>query len=549
MIKKEKNIIFSNIMLPLSISIVLTYVNYIWIENNLLHIPPSWDQSFYIFLSLSEYDLLGNGDISGFFSFLLNKAPWAAPLVPVTTVPFYFIFGPEIKYAYLVNFLYLFILLSSVFSITKRLSNTKTALLSIFICATFPAFIVFPRDFLYEFPLASTIALSYLFLLKSNSFENRRNSIFFGVFMAASILIKTMGVVFFVFPVLYALIYFIKGDSRIRRNILYSILIFAAIALIYYLPNYKTIFGYLLHFGFGKGSEPYIKGTSSLFSIDNWMLYFKFITARDISIFYLIIFILSLGFFFSRKKQKLSKEYFIVLLWFIAGYLLLSICPNKEERFAFPILPPIAVLMAIHLSKFETKPIKYFLVLLVFIIGIANYAYHTISVRCNYETISAGKYQLFQPVHHTYFFQQDTNIDRNKNWDPTEMVVYMDKFYQKKDEEIRLLVGVDHHFMNYGIMELYTKLGKIKGILRHKFTVLSVSYSTLRENKIKEVMNDCHFIIVKTGFLGPDFSNKNNKKIQSLLKGSSPLRKFDMIDGTEFYIFAGGKFKSAGDRP
>ena len=162
----KKNI-FPIIAILLAFSILLTVVNYFWISNNLSHLPPPWDQSAYIYMGLHEYEALSNGNIRQFIDIVLKQAPNLAPLFPVTTIPFFALFGLDLYTAYLVNSIYLFILFLSVFFIAERMAGRTAAILPVFTVATFPAVIAFSRDYLFEFPLAAMTALSYLFFHKS----------------------------------------------------------------------------------------------------------------------------------------------------------------------------------------------------------------------------------------------------------------------------------------------------------------------------------------------------------------------------------------------
>lgn len=186
-------------------SLLLTFMNYLWINKNLANVPPPWDAAAYMNLSLNDYDVLRGGDLLQGIKTVLKQAPSQAPLFPLTSTPFYMLFGPDITIAYLTNFIYLFILFSSVYFITEGLAGKKAGFLSFFLVATFPAVIAYSRDYLFEFPLAAMVALSYLFFIKSDLFQNKKYSVLFGLSAGLSVLTKTMGMVFFVMPFFYAI--------------------------------------------------------------------------------------------------------------------------------------------------------------------------------------------------------------------------------------------------------------------------------------------------------------------------------------------------------
>ena len=468
--KINKNYTLHIVAILLLFSIFLTAVNYFWIKNNLSHLPPPWDQSAYIALSINDYDALRSGQLLKFVKIVQNQAPTLAPLFPITTAPLYFLFGVDRHVAYIANGIYLFILFLSVFFITERLAGKKAAVLSIFLVATFPAIIVYPRDYLFEFPSASLIALSYLFFLKSESFKDLRHSILFGIVAGLSVLTKTMGMVFLVMPFLYAIYMFVKNkDSRVvRNNILMSFLAVFLVASTYYIPNFKHIFGYLFYFGFGKGSENYNSGVISLLSVRNWMIYLQSIVINGVSVGYAAIFIVSGLVFVLSKNKKISRDYLVVWLWFVCGYILLSLPQNKSgERFALPIIPPLAIIMAVHLIKISVRPLKYLFIILALATGLSNYTYQTASQRCHYERFIFKGIPFLVPVHLTCTMQDEVNISHDKNWDPMPILQYMDGL--QPEETIYVLFGFDHNFLNPNIMTLYSTLGNHEGILRSKF--------------------------------------------------------------------------------
>jgi hypothetical protein len=95
-------------------SSLLIWINYIWIERSLSHIPPPWDTAWYIYMGLNDYDSLLNGGFLRFMKTFLQQSPTLAPLFPATAIPFFILFGPDMNFACLVNGIYLFILLLSV---------------------------------------------------------------------------------------------------------------------------------------------------------------------------------------------------------------------------------------------------------------------------------------------------------------------------------------------------------------------------------------------------------------------------------------------------
>jgi 4-amino-4-deoxy-L-arabinose transferase-like glycosyltransferase len=527
-----------NIALLFLISAFLTVVNYFWIKYNLSHLPPPWDQSAYIYMSLNEYEILRQGDIIQFVKTVMTQAPHIAPLFPITVIPFFMLFGVSIQTAYLVNGLYIFILLVSVFFAAEKIAGKKAAFLSVFLVSTFPAVIAYSRDFLLEFPLAALTALSYLFFLKSDSFEGRKHSILFGICAGLAVLTKTMGIVFFVMPFFYGIYVFLRTSREIRKNIIYACLAAFCVISVYYIPNFKQIFGYLFYYGMGAGSQNYDQGVSSIYSLKYWTVYFENIAFRGISICYLFLFIAStVAILFSRKK-KLSREYWMLWLWFICGYVLLSIPRNKGfEQYALPILTPLALITAVHISKISLKPAKYIMLIVALVIGMTNYVYQTKSERCLYDSFFFEGKPVLIPENSVCGMQNA--VDINDDWDIRPLLHYMDNLNTDKARVINVLVAANHNFLNICNLRLYAFLENSNGTLSSEFQFEMLANKPSDVEEVKQLMRESHFIITKTVYQGPDFGNLNNSIVKNLLSNKVPLKSFTMSDGSVVSVYAG----------
>jgi len=520
------------------ISLLLTLVNYFWIKHNLSHLPPPWDQSAYIYMSLHEYEILRQGNIIQFVKTVMTQAPHIAPLFLVTVIPFFMLFGVSIQTAYLVNGLYLFILFVSVFFAAEKIAGKKAAFVAVFLVSTFPAVIAYPRDFLFEFPLTALTALSYLFFLKSDSFAVRKHSVLFGICAGLAVLTKTMGIVFFVMPFLYGIYVFLRGSKEIRKNVIYAFLAAFCVASVYYIPNFKHIFGYLFYYGVGTGSQNFDQGVSNMFSLKYWTVYFENITYRGISIPYLFLFIASTAAILFTRGKKLSREYWILWLWFICGYVLLSIPHNKgAEQYALPILPPLALITAVHISKISSKTVKYIMLTVAFVTGMTNYVYQTKSERCLYDKFFFKGTPVLIPEHSMCGMQDAIGV--RDDWDITPLLHYMDNLKTDKFRIIRVLVAVDHNFLNINNLRLYAMLENLNGSVSSEFQFEMVAYKPSDEEEIKQLMRESHFIITKTGFQGPGFSNVNNSIVKNILSNKIPPKSFAMSDGSIASVYPG----------
>ena len=354
-------------------------------------------------------------------------------------------------------------------------------------------------------------------------------------------LTKTMGIVFFVLPLLYGIYIFIKTKTA-RKNSVYAFVSLLIVSAFFYVPNSQHIFGYLFYYGVGEGAKNYNVGASNLMSLKYWTIYFQHIIERGISPAYLVIFIASLISLLLLGKKKPTKDHVLIWLWFIVGYILLSIPLNKGgERYALPIMAPIAILISAHIARISFKPVKYGLVTFVIVVGLINYVYQTNSECCQYREVSYKGIPFLCSVQISCRMQNDVNASHDKQWEVMPLIRYMDEANKKREGVIRVLVGVDHHFLNLNTLRLYATLNRLKGSSVSDFQFDNVAYKPYDVQVIEQLLENSHFIITKSGYQGPTFSNVNNLLLKDLIKDRVPAKNFIIGDGSIISIYVGNQ--------
>jgi hypothetical protein len=181
-----------------------------------------------------------------------------------------------------------------------------------------------------------------------------------------SVFTKTMAGVFFIGPVLFALVPLIwrqQLNGAVLRNFLWAVGVGILVAAIWWGPNYRTAFGYLIYYGFQAGSVPYSKGVAGILRLENLSYYALYLMNHGTSFFYALLFVGLMIFagikaFLGADHRNIDHDNPLddatavpqpgyLWVWLIAGYLILTFVPNKgEERYAQPLLPPIALLVS-----------------------------------------------------------------------------------------------------------------------------------------------------------------------------------------------------------
>ncbi len=179
--------------------------------------PLHWDSSVHLTESLNA-NRVGENSSQSLFKEYLNISWYYPPFVSYVSVPFYKIFGESKGTAFFVMSVFLLVLVISVYGITLRLYNKKTAILSAFLISMCPIVIHFSRDFMLDLPLAAMVSLSIYLLLASYEFKSARNSILFGISLGLGILTRWTFIFFLIVPFIYSFIRtFKKSPTRWKQ--------------------------------------------------------------------------------------------------------------------------------------------------------------------------------------------------------------------------------------------------------------------------------------------------------------------------------------------
>jgi hypothetical protein len=357
------------------------------LRRHLLTIPPPWDQAFYLYMGVRYLWALTDHGLGALVREFIGLSTDVAPLFPLTSLPLYLLFGPSRLVAHLTNTLYLFLFLGAVYWLGAFIYGRAAGLLAVFVMATFTATVNYSRDYLLEFPAAAFVTVALYACLRSDEFRQRPWCLAFGVFAGLSVLTKTMVGVFFIGPFLFMLADVIRQRQLTSVILLNSALAVATgilIASIWWGPNFRTAFDYLVYYGFQAGSQPYSKGVPAILTAENLSYYALALVNHGMSFFYACLFaalllIRGVKWFGGawrgdwRATGVGSGEGFL-WVWLLAGYVILTLVPNKgEERYAQPLLPPIALLVAGSITMIGRQWLRQAFVVMATAIGAINY--------------------------------------------------------------------------------------------------------------------------------------------------------------------------------
>jgi 4-amino-4-deoxy-L-arabinose transferase-like glycosyltransferase len=365
--------------------------NVIWLSSHWLTLPPPWDQSFYLYMGLRYLHALGDyGRFTAFREFV-HLSTDVAPLYPLTTVPLYILFGHSRLVAYLTNIVYLGLLLGGIYLLGAHLYGRSAGLLAAFVAATFTATVNYSRDYLLEFPATAFVTLGMYALLRSETFRRRPWCVAFGALVGCSVLTKTMTGVFFIGPVLFVLVCVVwqhRLNAAVLRNFLLAVVVGILVAAVWWGPNFRTAFRYLVYYGFQAGSVPYSEGVAGILSLENLSYYALHLMNHGLSFLYALLFAGLIIFVGSKAclgadrpnlediaiGPTAASQANYLWVWLLSGYLILTLVPNKgEERYALPLLPAMALLLSGGIEAIGRRWVRRGMIALTLVVGGFNY--------------------------------------------------------------------------------------------------------------------------------------------------------------------------------
>jgi 4-amino-4-deoxy-L-arabinose transferase-like glycosyltransferase len=351
-----------NFFTALSIILIFSFIFFIgilWLQKDAHQLLV--DESVHLSISIVLFAHLKNFSLKT-LPYLLKISSYYPPFFHLTTNLFYFILGTSRKIAILTNFFYLFLTLIFIFLLAREVYNKKVALLSVFLFTFYPVITYLTKFYFVDLGLTFFVVSSLYFLIKTKNFSSFKYSILLGIFSALGMLCKWTFIVFIFLPIVYV---FFKGKrTNLKFNFLSFIFTFFIISSIWYLPNFFSLLKNL-----PSGNILGLKTGDPMPLSFFFYTYYIYKLKEQMSIFFLILFFISLFFILKRKRNQYENTFLIHLF---SSYIFLTIIFNKDVRFSVPFLPVVSILSA----SIFTIPFKFkkALLFIIFIFSFYNFS-------------------------------------------------------------------------------------------------------------------------------------------------------------------------------
>lgn len=328
--------------------------NIIWI--NLNRVPFSWDEAGHTIIAFRFTDFFALHTSENF----LSISDYYPPFVHLVVTFLMILFGKNIIIGPLVVTIFFLLAIIFVYLYTAELfKNKMTGVLAALLFSFLPNIYALSREFLLEIPLLAMALGSLFFLEKSDYFQNRKNTIFFGIFLALSLAIKWNVVIFLFLPILIKLIK--KFQTLKWKNLFLVLGIILVINLPWYLYNLPTI----LH-AISFTATPETADPQKILSFENFKFYPFMITNFQLTWFGMIIFLISAVYFIRKQKSYLLATYFFV-------YLAATLIGNKDLRYIIFLAPIATMIIAYFLTQLKYKFVAYILTIVLVLYYIFYY--------------------------------------------------------------------------------------------------------------------------------------------------------------------------------
>jgi 4-amino-4-deoxy-L-arabinose transferase-like glycosyltransferase len=408
---------------------------------NLDQTPYVYDMANLRLQSLNYFDALNNHNYKNIISLYSQIESFYPPLITLTSLPFYYIFGTTQNITSLSNLFYFFILLYSMYFIGKKIASEQVGLLSSLIVSFIPGIYSFSRVFMPDFALTAIVMLSISLMINSNYFKKKIITILFGLSLSLGMLIKWSFLIYMIGPfIIYFFMAFDYNDiitKKIffnKRFLFFLIIIFIAvlIALTWYLNKIPFILNRVQKLNHDYSIQ--INGFNSISKND-----FRFYTDRIKNTLFLNFHNLFLFGFISYILFHKDKYKLLLCSSILIAYITFTFSAWKATRYILPIIPLFSIFLSITLIKplnliKHNKGIKssmfYLILLLVMIIFLFSY------ININY---SGKNIRSFSP---TNLFSEGLYRPHNINYQINDMIISI-KNNSKGNEKILILPNSD----------------------------------------------------------------------------------------------------------
>jgi len=292
------------------------------------------------------------------------------PVIELTYLLYYKIFGICSNAEMITNSLYLALGIIGVYGIGKYLFNKYTGLLSALVFTSSPGVLVYSKLGFKEFHVMCFFALALYLLLAADNFKSKKYSILFAISLAVMLLIKPEGIIFIIFPLLLSFTrIFARKDILKRRKVLNNftrtMIITALIFFVWYGVNF---FHYTRFLSERVGSDLGIN--SIYFSFKDLGLYAYLLWNELLTKFQILFFIIVSLYVCARillpaHKPLIFKRLAFIWFCFLIPFLIFTFLCEKDASHLLSLLVFVSLVIAGGCFLVKNNTVRYSIIFII----------------------------------------------------------------------------------------------------------------------------------------------------------------------------------------
>jgi Dolichyl-phosphate-mannose-protein mannosyltransferase len=330
-----------------------------------------WDESGYMQFSLSNFDALHDQGLWTFAKTVAGRETFG-PLLPLVASLAYPIVGRGVFGGLLVLPLFFAGLVGAAFALARQFVSDSWAVVAALAVAAIPAVIDYTRLFHFALPATACLTAALWALVRSDGLRRVGWAVAFGVFVALTLLARTMTLAYMPGLALAAGVQFLVGTADVRarlRNLAIAAAVAGLVAGPWYIRNGRSVYDALVGSGYGEGAVPFGRH----YPIASWGYWTKELRL-DLSYMWLplaaallLCFGVALSYWVARHRRLIgpsrplsarSAGVLALVLVVLEGYLVLTSSRNEGTGFSLPWLPALVILGVIAAASIPARAVR-----------------------------------------------------------------------------------------------------------------------------------------------------------------------------------------------
>lgn len=331
--------------------------NAIWLKIDTR--PPFWDTAGWAITSIRFSHWLATPDPLAALRGLMTES-YHPPLFNWLSAPLGLLFWPTADVFNGVQVLFLGVLLLSTYHLGQKFGGRWAGLLAAAIVSMYPLVFGLSRHYLMDIALTTMVALSMWMLVRTDSFDRRGASAWYGLTLGLGLLTKSAFVIFAAGPLLVAGVRALRTRSRARLiNLGLALVVGAAVAAPWYVINLEHNLSVLRRQVIYSQAE----GDPLVASLASWSYYLNALVRYQVLLPFTLFFALGLAVWLVRRRPGGGGA--LLATWIGGAYLLTSLFGNKDVRYTLPYLPAVAIITALGLCLLRPAVLRRGLIVLL----------------------------------------------------------------------------------------------------------------------------------------------------------------------------------------